>query len=94
MPQFLVESYASRSEPDAIRRGNAAHARLAAQTLSREGIDVHYLRAVFVPEEETSFYLYEASDAAAVREAARRAGLRVQSVVEAISSDIDETTNG
>jgi Nickel responsive protein SCO4226-like len=87
MPQFLVELYASRSEPDATRRGNAVRARLAAQTLSRNGINVRYLGSLFVPEEETAFHLYEAAAAADVCEAARRAGMPVHRVVEAINTD-------
>jgi hypothetical protein len=46
---------------------------------------VRFLRSVFVPEDESCFYLYEAASADDVREAARRAELPVDHVVEAIS---------
>ena len=36
---------------------------------------VRYVRAIFVPEDETCFFLYEAGSVDAVRKAARRAGL-------------------
>jgi hypothetical protein len=41
---------------------------------------------LFVPEDETCFYLYEAASADDVREAARRANLPAETVVEAITS--------
>lgn len=91
MRQFLVELYASRSESAETRRDNAARARLAAQKLSRAGNRVRYVRSIFVPDEETCFYVYEAADAEDVREAARRADLPVQSVVEAISADAEQS---
>jgi Nickel responsive protein SCO4226-like len=46
---------------------------------------VRFLRSVFVPEDETCFYLYEATSAEAVRTAARRAALAVEDVVKAAS---------
>jgi hypothetical protein len=89
MRQFLVELYVSRSESAATRRDTAARARSAAQSLDREGSRVRYVRSLFVPDEETCFYLYEAADPGVVREAARRADLPVQSVVEAFSADAE-----
>ena len=43
--------------------------------MRHEGIPVRLVRSVFVPEDEACFYLYEATSAEAVREAARRAAL-------------------
>ena len=59
---------------------------LGARALAREGQQVRFLRSIFVPEEETCFYLYEASSAEAVRAAAARAGLRFHRVTEAVSN--------
>ena len=84
VPEYLVELYVSRDDAAAVRSG-AKRARLAAEQLSNEGARVHYLRSLFLPEEETCFYLYEAESAEHVREAARRAALPVDNVVEAIS---------
>jgi hypothetical protein len=46
---------------------------------------VRYVRAIFVPEDETCFLLYETGSADAVREAARRAGLGRERITEALA---------
>ncbi len=84
MAEFLVELYAPRSDAATIRR-DARRARRAARELTREGVPVRYLRAVFVPDDETCFYLYEAKSADAVQQAADRAALRIERVTEAVS---------
>jgi hypothetical protein len=53
--------------------------------LAGEGTPIRYLRSIFVPDDETCFYLYEAASRDAVREAARRAQLPSDRVFEAIS---------
>jgi hypothetical protein len=63
----------------------SADARRASEQLTREGTSVRFVRTVFVPEDETCFHLYEAASADAVCEAARRAGLPLERVIEAIS---------
>jgi hypothetical protein len=45
---------------------------------------------VFVPEDETCFYLYEAGSEEVVREAASRADLRIERIVEAITPRREE----
>jgi hypothetical protein len=82
--EYLVELYVSRSDGAAAERGGR-QARLAAEQLTREGTPVRYLRSIFVPDDETCFYLYEAASADAVREAARRASLPSERVIEAIT---------
>ncbi len=84
MACFLVEQYLSRTDPDAFAR-DSERARLAAEELSREGTRVSYLQAIFVPEDETCFHLYEAVSRDRVREAARRADLPLGGVFEVIS---------
>jgi hypothetical protein len=84
MAEFLLETYASRTDPAAVDAG-AERARQAAAELSAEGTPVHFLRTMFLPEEETCFYLYQAASADDVREAAKRAGLPTDNIVEAIS---------
>jgi Nickel responsive protein SCO4226-like len=81
--EFLLELYVSRGDSAAAERG-AEQARLGAEALVREGVPVRYLGSMFVPEDETCFYLYEAPSADAVREAARRGQLAVARVVRAI----------
>ena len=83
MAEFIVELYVSRRDLDSVRRG-AARARTAAEDLAREGTAVRYVRSLFVPEDETCFYVYEATKAADVREAAHRAALAFDRVTEAI----------
>jgi len=74
MPEFLLELYVSRGDGDAVER-KARSARVAALELTREGRSVQYVRSIFVPEDETCFFLYEAETAGDVEEAARRASL-------------------
>jgi len=84
MAEYLVELYLSRADVAAVERG-AARARLAAEELTREGRPVRYLRSIFVPEDETCFYLCEACSAEVVREVARRATLTFERVTEAMA---------
>jgi hypothetical protein len=82
VPEFLVESYVARADGATVRRG-AVRAGKAAQRLTREGVSVRLLRSIFVPEDETCFYLYEASSEDAVRKAVRRAELTFDRISEA-----------
>jgi hypothetical protein len=83
--EYLVELYVARSDgAGAERCGDRA--RLAAEELALEGVPVRYVRSIFVPEDETCFYLYEATSPDVVREAARRAGFTSERVTEAVSS--------
>ena len=84
MAEFLVELYVARTDGPAAEHG-AQRARLAAQQLTCEGTPVRYVRSIFVPEDETCFYLYEAATVDAVREATRRAALSVDRVAEAVT---------
>jgi Nickel responsive protein SCO4226-like len=85
MAEYLVELYVSREDSAAVESG-AQRARAAADELTEEGAPVRYLRAIFVPEDETCFFLYEALSAEAVRDAARRAGLLSGRVTEALGA--------
>jgi len=80
MAEFLIEVYAPQHEPSA-----AVRARIAAEEMTREGTPVRYLRSIFVPEDETCFYLNEARSAEAVRAAAARAELRSDHLAEAVT---------
>jgi hypothetical protein len=62
-----------------------ANAREASEQLTREGTAVRFVRSVFVPEDETCFYLYEAPSTDAVREAARRASLACGPITETLT---------
>ncbi len=85
MVEFLVEIYASRTDAAAVER-SAIRAERAAEELTRDGTPVRYLRSIFVPEDETCFFLYEAGSADAVYEALMRASLLPGRVREAAGS--------
>ncbi len=84
MPEYLAELYLSRSDRTALLK-EAESARRAAEEVNREGLQVRYVHSIFVPDEETCFFLYEAVSADAVREAARRAALPLERVSEAFT---------
>jgi hypothetical protein len=84
MREFLIESYVSGKTASAAVLRIDDVARTAGQ-LSQQGTEVRFLRAIFIPEEETCFYLYESSSGEAVREAATRAGLAFERMTEAVS---------
>ena len=78
MPSFLVESYA----PVGSRVAELElHASQAAEQLAGEGASVRYVRAIFVPEDETCFFLFEAPSAALAGEASRRAAIEFDRIV-------------
>lgn len=87
MQRYLVEVYHSGlcagELPDSADR-----ARSAAREVADEGRPVRYLRAIFVPEDETCFFLYEASSPDAVREAARRSALPFEHIAEVAASEL------
>jgi len=74
MTEFLGELYVPRAHGVAVE-DDEARVRAAAAELTREGRPVHFVRTIFVPEDETCFYLFEASSAGAVREVGARAAL-------------------
>ena len=85
MAEFLVELYVSEIDGGAVADSKARSARLAAEELAGEGVSVHYLRSIFVPEDETCFLLYEAARVEDVEEAVQRASLQVERVAQAIA---------
>ena len=56
MAEFLVELYVARGDSAAVE-GGAERARAAAEKLTDEGVAIRYVRAIFVPEDETCFFL-------------------------------------
>lgn len=94
MTEFIVELYVSRADRDAVGR-HAERARLAAEELTREGTPVRHLRSIFVPDDETCFFLFEAASAGAVRDALRRAALACEHVAEtAPCAQLDQIYGG
>jgi Protein of unknown function (DUF4242) len=87
--EYLLETYVSRTGAEGVS-ACAERARRAAKRLTGQGTPVRFVRTVFVPEDETCFYLYEAASEEVVREAARSADLRIERIVEAITPHGEE----
>lgn len=85
MAEFLIELYISRTD-DAAVENSAERGRIAAEELTREGTAVRYQRSIFLPEDETCFYIYEAESVDDVREVARRAALPFERIAEVITA--------
>jgi hypothetical protein len=85
MAEYLVELYVSRGDRVAVD-GCAVRCRAAAEALTHEGSPARYVRSIFVPEDETCFFLLEADSADAVREVMRRAGLESGRIAEAVDT--------
>ncbi len=84
MTRYLVEVYAPPVDGLA---GAVARAHAAAQAMTDDGTPMRQTHAIHVPQDETSFHLVEGPSLEAVRELARRAGLRYARIVEAVDSD-------
>jgi Protein of unknown function (DUF4242) len=82
--RYLVESY--------LPAGGAGieeidgRARAAAEELAGEGATVRHLRSMLVPEDEMCVLHYDAASRELAVEAARRAGVISDRVVEAVES--------
>jgi hypothetical protein len=83
MCEYLVEVYMPRHSAAAVREA-AARARETAEQLSAEGVAVSYVRAIFVPEDETCFHVFEACSPEAVSAASERAEFTPQRIVRAV----------
>jgi hypothetical protein len=82
--RFLVESYlpAADAEIEEIDR----RARAAAEELAGEGAAVRHLGSILVPEDEMCVLHYEAVSRELALEAASRAGVTSDRVVEAVET--------
>ena len=86
MPLYLAELYRASAGSGDLAEA-APPARAAAPPQTPAGARVRYVRSVFIPADETWFLLYDASTAADVLEAAGKAGIRLERVVEAIETE-------
>lgn len=66
-----------------VRTGSA---RRAAEEMSREGTLVRYQRSIFLPEDETCFYLFRGRLRGGPGRDCTRAGLLFERVAEAITA--------
>ena len=91
MKQFLVEVFVPRSragELDAAKE----RVRTATTRVARSDRDIRYVRAIYVPEDETCFYVFDASSAELVAEVSGLAGLRDGRVVETLGDSKGDRT--
>jgi len=84
--KYLVEVYVPSSSPDALTSA-VARARSAAGEMALDGMQVTYLRSLFLPGDELCFLLYEGPSAEAIGEAVRRAAITFERIVEADTAD-------
>jgi hypothetical protein len=83
VPSYLVETYVPHSRAHDARAAGG-RAREIAELLSREGMQVCYVRMTFVPVDETCFHLFEAAAEETVGEVCRRAGIDSARIVTAV----------
>ena len=84
MTEFLAELYVPGTAAGAVGQARERVDRAAAG-LTAERTSVQLLRAIFVPEDETCLFLFEAVSIDAVRETARRAAIAFEHIAEAAS---------
>jgi hypothetical protein len=82
MPGYLVEVYQPRAGADAVEAASA-RARAAVEEMALEGVPVRYVRAIFLPADETCFHMFDSVSVEAVEKASRRAGLDHDRIVAA-----------
>jgi len=82
--EFVVETYTSQEMTGFLAR-RVEDVAAVAERVSQDGARVRLLRAIFLPEEETCFYLFETASADAVGQAVSRAPLHFARISEAVS---------
>jgi hypothetical protein len=82
MPEFIAEQYFSRIDAAGAHRAASA-ARRAAEQLARDGTNVELVRSLFVPEDETCIFIYQADSLDSVRMAAERGALTFEHIAQA-----------
>ena len=82
MPEFVAEQYFPRAgTASASQAGKAA--RRAAEQLARKGAQIELVRSIFIPDDETCLFIYEADSLETVRVAGERAALAFERIVQA-----------
>ena len=84
MPEFLAEVYVS-DRPGVPTLPRVDDLSRAAAAVAADGVAVHLIRQIHVPEEETCFLLFEAPSEDQFLDVAARCGLRIDNVVGAVS---------
>jgi hypothetical protein len=90
VPSYLVETYLARGQAGE-RAARDRRARSAAEELTQELARVRFDHSIHVPEDEICFFVFDAPSSREAALVAQRAGLDPVRVVEAISSEKEET---
>jgi hypothetical protein len=93
MRSYLVETYLARGSAGE-RTARERRACSAADELTRGITRVSFERSIYVPEDETCFFVFAGSSALDVALVAQRAALEPIRVVEAISSGKEGIRSG
>ena len=82
VPNYVVERYRSRSDPDSL---GAVADRLAAgaRRVSQDGTSVRYVDTIFLPGDEICLHTFEADSATDVRAVLRLVGIEIDRIVPA-----------
>jgi hypothetical protein len=90
VPSYLVETYLARGQAGE-RSARERRARSAAEELTQERARVRFEHSIHVPEDEICFFIFDAPSSQAVVLVAQRAELDPIRVVEAVTSQKEET---
>jgi hypothetical protein len=82
---FVAECYAPASAVDASGE-ELVRVGAACGELRAAGAEVVYLGALILPDDELGFHVFVAPDAGVVHQASRRAGIRVERVVQSVAA--------
>lgn len=93
MGTYLIETYLSRAVPGEPDR-TIARAVAAVDRLHAAGEPIRYLRAIFVPDDETCLLLFEAASISLVRVAAKAAGLDADRVALTVVDGVRREVSG
>jgi hypothetical protein len=83
LSRYLVEMAAPSGGWQELQQ-LTARARAAAEEMCGEGLAVRFLRSIYVPEDQSCFFLYEADSIETVSQAGSRAQLEIAGIDEAL----------
>jgi uncharacterized protein DUF4242 len=90
---FVVERYLPGLDREMLLRSLGGLEQVASQ-MRDEGTPVRYLGSTIVPEDESCFCQFEASDQAAVAEANQRAAVPFHRIVSAVAIALPDQGDG
>jgi hypothetical protein len=82
MRSYIVETYVPRGRGAEV--ATARRAREAARALAAAGRQIRFLRSTFLPSDELCFLVFEAESKTVVSEAAARAAIEFERIIDAV----------